>query len=103
MYTCPARTYPLAPTDKTLAAPETPGCSGEATIASKSAGVAAGEQVLAGHVYMLFPLRVNANSVRHGSDSTKGPAGAATALVSDLTDCWTLCHFSLGSKFSGTP
>jgi len=46
----------LAPTDKTLAAPETPGCSREATIASKSAGVAAGEEILTGHVHMLFSL-----------------------------------------------
>ena len=37
----------LTPTDKTLAAPETPGRSREATVASKSAGVAAREQVLA--------------------------------------------------------
>ena len=80
----------LTAADQTLAAPEAPSCAGESAVAAESAGVAAGEQVLAGHVHVLRALRVDADPVRHGGDGAKGPAGATTALISDLPDCWTL-------------
>ena len=80
----------LTAAHQTLAAPEAPSCAGESAVAAESAGVAAGEQVLTGHVHLLLPIRVNADPVGHGGDGAKCPAGATTSLVSDLPDCWTL-------------
>ena len=43
----------LTAADQTLAAPEAPSCAGESAVAAESTGVAAGEQILAGHVHLL--------------------------------------------------
>jgi len=52
--------------------------------------VAAGEEVLGGHLDLEVAVGVGADPVRHGGGGGHGPAGPAAALVSDFADGGTL-------------
>ena len=76
--------------------PKAPSSTWKASVASESAGVAAGEKVLLGDVHLALTLRVDADPVRHGRDGPEGPARAAAPLVSDLLDGGTVRPLSPG-------
>eukprot|EP00043_Microstomoeca_roanoka_P028209 m.17250 g.17250 ORF g.17250 m.17250 type:complete len:362 (+) comp8245_c0_seq1:165-1250(+) len=84
----------LAACDDTSVAPVLPCSSRETTITAASAGEsAAGEEILGRDVGLLSTLGSNADTISHGFDSTKCPAGTAVGLITDL----------VGGRADGTP
>ena len=61
----------VATGDNSFFDPVTPGSSWESSVAAESATVTAGNQIFGRQVGIHFTLRVNANTVRHGLDSSK--------------------------------
>lgn len=73
-------------TDQSLAVPVGPGGPRETSVASKAAGVAAGDQIVGRESEVLRLIGVNAVAVRHCLHCSKGPARATRALVTNLSD-----------------
>jgi len=78
-----------------------PGSGGFATVATITAGSAAGSQIFWGNLRLELATGVNANSVGHGLNSAESPARAAGALVSDLGDGLAFWPLLAGIEVSG--
>lgn len=77
--------------NQAFSCPEVPSSSRIAAItAVPTHDATAGEQVLRRHLHADVRIGVDADPVRDGFHSPKGPAGATGALVSDLFDGGTL-------------
>ena len=61
----------VAASNDTFLYPVTPGGTGEATVATEAASVTARYEILGREVSVHFTFRVDANTVRHGLDSSK--------------------------------